>query len=448
MRIQTKIFLFTTVLLFVVVAGISFNLVWFQQRHIRLESAARIDAIVGGVSRIAGEAVRAGDEIMLLSYLKNLLKEYPEIELAVVESRERTVVIGELRTSLYFRTIAPADTKALSAAPGLYTVKLGFSREALEKRIARQQFLLLSEVLAIAGIGLLLGLLGSWWFGRKLTKPIVSLAAQMQTFAKGKLKEKTDIKGDEIAHLKEHYRLMAANILENIQFKEDLIMTLSHELNNPLAGLKGLLWNINNSGERLPREEIFKDCKVMSDAVGVMELSLSNTLQLFRLGSRPALKPERIEVSKIMEATLQLLRPVAQSKNIALHEEIAPSPACINGDEELVRRIIINLISNACKYTPAGGSVKVVMEDLRDKVAISVSDTGPGIEPKDRELIFTKFYRVPGPDGRQERIPGTGLGLAIARQAVELHGGRIWVESEKGRGSKFCVILPKQGTGG
>jgi signal transduction histidine kinase len=104
---------------------------------------------------------------------------------------------------------------------------------------------------------------------------------------------------------------------------------------------------------------------------------------------------------------------------------------------------VINLISNACKYTPSGGAVRVQLKDFADKVEILVADNGPGIAPEDRELLFTKFYRVPGADGKHQRIPGSGLGLAITKQAVELHYGRIWVESEKGKGSVFNVVLPK-----
>jgi signal transduction histidine kinase len=110
----------------------------------------------------------------------------------------------------------------------------------------------------------------------------------------------------------------------------------------------------------------------------------------------------------------------------------------------MMRRVFINLISNAVKYTPPGGTVTVAIEEEAEGVKASVADTGSGIAPEDREKIFTKFYRAPGPGGAHRRIPGSGLGLAIAKQAVDLQQGSIWVESESGKGSVFHVRLPKQ----
>jgi signal transduction histidine kinase len=124
-------------------------------------------------------------------------------------------------------------------------------------------------------------------------------------------------------------------------------------------------------------------------------------------------------------------------------ESISSEAIYLDGDPEMLRRIVINLVSNACKYTPSGGTVRVTLEASSEEVKFFVADNGPGIAPEDRERLFTKFYRVPGSEGKHQRIPGSGLGLAITKQAVELHHGRIWVESEKGKGSVFYVVLPR-----
>jgi signal transduction histidine kinase len=111
------------------------------------------------------------------------------------------------------------------------------------------------------------------------------------------------------------------------------------------------------------------------------------------------------------------------------------------GDERRIRQVVINLLSNAVKFTPAGGAVGVTAERRDGEIWVSVNDTGPGIAPEDHERIFEEFQQAEL--GKQQR-EGTGLGLALSKRLIELHHGRIWVESEPGRGSTFTFSLPAQ----
>ncbi len=104
-----------------------------------------------------------------------------------------------------------------------------------------------------------------------------------------------------------------------------------------------------------------------------------------------------------------------------------------------MRQVVFNLLSNAVKFTPAGGSVDVATARVDGEVVVSVTDTGPGIAPADRERIFEEFQQTEVGVNQRE---GTGLGLALSKRLVELHGGRIWVESEAGRGSRFVFTMP------
>jgi signal transduction histidine kinase len=139
------------------------------------------------------------------------------------------------------------------------------------------------------------------------------------------------------------------------------------------------------------------------------------------------------------------LGPVARGGAVSL-EGPNGSDAELEGDRELLRRVCINLVSNALKFTPEGGRVLIEIEDRDGSLLASVFDTGPGIAPEDREKIFDKFYRAPGAGGAPQRVPGSGLGLAIAKRAVDLHHGRLWVEKTGGWGSVFHVLLPKSQT--
>src|SRR5262249_4570820 len=111
----------------------------------------------------------------------------------------------------------------------------------------------------------------------------------------------------------------------------------------------------------------------------------------------------------------------------------------VTGDERRIRQVIFNLLSNAVKFTPAGGAVDISAAQVDGEVRVSVADTGPGVAAEDRERIFEEFQQTEAGIDQRE---GTGLGLALSRRLVELHGGRIWVDSEVGKGSTFVFTLP------
>jgi signal transduction histidine kinase len=182
----------------------------------------------------------------------------------------------------------------------------------------------------------------------------------------------------------------------------------------------------------------------MLEAVSQMELSLTNALEFFRAGARAQIQREPIAINDVVGEVLRLFTPTAQANGVKLVGPKTDRAIVVSADRELLRRVVINLVANAILYTPSGGEVRVRLEDSSDAVTFSVSDTGPGIAESDRQRIFDKFYRAAGPDGMPQRIPGSGLGLAIAKQAVDMHKGLIWVDSEVGKGSTFQVELPKQ----
>src|SRR5438034_7634023 len=132
---------------------------------------------------------------------------------------------------------------------------------------------------------------------------------------------------------------------------------------------------------------------------------------------------------------------------VALSLELSPEADLVDGDERRVRQVVFNLLSNAVKFTPEGGSVAVASARVDGEVQVSVSDTGPGISSEDQRRIFEEFQQT---DVGVEQREGTGLGLALSKRLVELHGGRIWVESEPGNGSRFVFTLPieKEGRNG
>jgi signal transduction histidine kinase len=134
-----------------------------------------------------------------------------------------------------------------------------------------------------------------------------------------------------------------------------------------------------------------------------------------------------------------MVKERATRNGVELGLEVDPAVGIVEADERRIRQIVFNLLSNAVKFTPSGGSVEVRSAVVDGEVQVSVADTGPGIAPEDQERIFEEFQQT---DAGTRQAEGTGLGLALSRRLIELHGGRLWVESTPGAGSTFTFTLP------
>lgn len=152
-------------------------------------------------------------------------------------------------------------------------------------------------------------------------------------------------------------------------------------------------------------------------------------------------KRELVNAAEMLEKVVELMRPAAEEKRLRLHVEIEPDVPPILADKEQIQHVWMNLISNAIKYTPAGGYVEITLSHRPTSIIGSVRDSGIGIAPEDQEKIFQEFYRTE--EAKQMALHGTGLGLSIVKQIVEGWGGRIWVSSAPGKGAKFTFVLPR-----
>ena len=222
--------------------------------------------------------------------------------------------------------------------------------------------------------------------------------------------------------------------------KSEFLANMSHELRTPLNAIIGFSEVL---AERMFGEINDKQAEYLADILesGRHLLSLINDiLDLSKIeAGRMELEPAEFDLPAAIENTLILVRERAQRRAIKLSRTLDERLGNVCADERKVKQVLLNLLSNALKFTPEGGRIDVQAQ-LSDGVAeISVSDTGVGIAPQDQEAVFEEFRQV---GTASKKIEGTGLGLAISRKFVELHGGRIWVESEVGKGSTFRFTLP------
>jgi len=231
-------------------------------------------------------------------------------------------------------------------------------------------------------------------------------------------------------------QLEAAN-----RHKSEFLANVSHELRTPLNAIIGFSEVL---GERMFGELNEKQAEYTEDILssGRHLLSLINDiLDLSKIeAGRMELEVTTFHLPDAIENALLLIRERANRHGIKLARLIDGRLSDFTGDERKIKQILVNLLSNAVKFTPEGGEIKVDASLGDSGVIISVTDTGIGIAQKDHEAIFEEFRQV-GTNYAQKR-EGTGLGLSLTRKFVELHGGKIWVESELGKGSIFTFTLP------
>lgn len=226
------------------------------------------------------------------------------------------------------------------------------------------------------------------------------------------------------------------------KMKSDFVSNVSHELRTPLTSIKGSVDNmIDGLTGPLNEKQVRYLTRIKSNTDRLSRL-INDILDLSRIESgRMELRPANVPLAALAREVAEHLRPLALEKLIQLEVPVSHPGVTVWADRDKVTQILMNLISNAVKFTPPHGKVTVVVQRNEDGwVAVSVRDTGPGIRPEDTGKIFDKFYQATQPTNR--KVTGTGLGLAISKSLVEMHGGKIWVDSKEDAGSTFSFTLP------
>ena len=232
--------------------------------------------------------------------------------------------------------------------------------------------------------------------------------------------------------------------------KSEFLANMSHELRTPLNAIIGFSEILVDQtfGDLNDRQGKYAD-NIMTSGRHLLEL-INDILDLSKVeAGKMELELAKMNIKELIENSLIMIkeRVLKHNINLDLHISDELSDLEIQADERKLKQIMFNLLSNAVKFTPNGGEIRVEVKKEGEGLIISVSDTGIGIKPEDQERIFETFEQVGSEDTRNQQ--GTGLGLALTRRLTELHGGRIWLESEgEGRGSTFTIVIPilKEGT--
>lgn len=339
-----------------------------------------------------------------------------------------------------------------SMAGFLYIVLGGEEFDSVVDLFQRSYVFRLSAGITIAALLLTiaLGALSFNWLTRRLRQ----LAADMGSFRQAgftqrlKLaKWRRDEKGDEIDQLGLAFEEMSTRISDQIQqlseadsARRDMVAAISHDLRTPLASLRGYLETLHLKDQTLTDEE---KRNYLALALGHGERLSRLVADLFELATLEAsdarIRREPFLVNELAADIVRRFRLEADQKQLHLIADIPEAAPFVAGDIGLIERVLENLIENAIKYTPSGGTVHVTLSATEDGVTVNVADTGPGIKPDHLPHIFERFFQVGEP--QRDTAKGAGLGLAIAQRILQLHDGVITVHSAHGAGASFSFRL-------
>lgn len=223
--------------------------------------------------------------------------------------------------------------------------------------------------------------------------------------------------------------------------RRDFVSNISHELRTPLASIKALVETLREGALEDPpaARHFLERIEIEVDTLTQMVQEL---LELARLESgRVILNLQTVNLAEVLVPAVDRLSPQAVRAGLRILIDIPPDLPRVQIDPHLFQQVIANLVHNAIKFTPAGGEIRITARASADEITVAVSDTGVGIPKEDLPRIFERFYKA----DRSRASGGTGLGLAIAKHVVLSHGGRIWAESQEGRGSTFYFTIPLAG---
>ena len=294
------------------------------------------------------------------------------------------------------------------------------------------------KVCGLAAAVLSLGMVQ--FLARGMTSPLRQMAEAATAMSRGDYGKRVPATSrDEVGELARAFNTMAEELSQVDRMRRDLVANVSHELRTPITALQAVLENVVDGVEE-PNPETLRAMLSQVERLGRL---VSQLLDLSQLESGAlALRHQPFEVRDVLDQAVHESRVNAQavSKAVALEIAVDQGPLIARGDPERVHQVIANLLDNAIRHSPPQGRVVVGARQDPTGVHIEVADEGPGIPAEDAARVFERFYRAD--HARSASAGGTGLGLSIAKWIVDLHGGRIAVESNEPRGCRMVVSLP------
>jgi signal transduction histidine kinase len=385
---------------------------------------------------LLGEFVTTSDE---RGRLREAILAYAQYRAAVASERA-LILRGHVQ-----RAVEVSETEARTASErveGSLHALTGATQSALEQaqaEAARLEHRTWTTIVTALVVAVVAALATTAVIAIGMTRSLRQLSVATSSVAEGSFREPLPIKSaDEIGDLARAFNRMATRLKQAEALKEELYSTISHELRSPLTSVREASQLLR---EGVPGPLTAKQARlvlIIGHSTDRLLRMVNQVLDLSRL--RAGLLPlERrwFDLERAAGRAVEELRVQAEERGIKLSRESSPGTFGIVGDEDRIVQVLVNLVANAIRHTPTEGTVNVRLEDAGPEVEIHVEDTGAGIPEEALPYIFDRYRQAHSGRG------GAGLGLAIVRALVEAHGGRVTVESQEGKGSRFTVVLPR-----
>ena len=361
------------------------------------------------------------------------------------------------RDSRARKIFSAARLHGLGALEGYVYIVLGGEKHDSVARMVQGSFILRLAA-GVAGVSALVSLAAGFLSFNWLTRRLRRLGDIVNAFRQSDFREPVRLpqwrrtSGDEIDDLGLTFERMSERIAEQVRMLEhadtsrrELIANISHDLRTPMAALQGSLETLQLKADSLSDEDKRRYLELAlkhSERLGRLVVELFELATLESPSSQ--LHVETFSIAELVQDIAQKFAMAADKKDITFETEIPEGAPFVSADIGLIERVLDNLLENAIKFTPAGGTVRIALALENDRIVARVSDTGCGIAAEDLPRIFDRFYRVDR--HHPAASDGTGLGLAIAKRTLQLHGSPIDVESEVGAGTTFSFQLAVAGT--
>ena len=438
MNIRVKLALVFSVTIALSVGAACLAFVQLQKNALRRSEHEKERLLLDSIRKVAAESLLARDPLLVISYLSFLRRERPEVVgcRVLLDGEWQEVAGAGRRDEETARHIIEASLPGTT--PRQAAVEIHISSRLLAQRERAQFAAMLRNIARLAAAALCLGIVFSALLSHTMTRRIVNIESALDAIGRGNLAQVVEAAGsDEITRLARGVNEMSQRLSELDEMKKLLVASVSHELRSPLGAIESQLRDVLCApGNLSPQVQVC--LQSIRKHASRLEHFVSSMLELAKIErGKLDFQPRLAQIGPILEDTVQFFSSRAKDSSLQLNVHLEPLPS-FEFDPDLIAQVLANLVSNAIKFTEAGGRVTVSARRSGGEVVCCVEDTGIGIPADALRRIFAPFERVANP----LRTTGTGLGLAISKAIVERHRGRITVKSQTGKGSLFYFELP------
>ncbi len=471
MKLRIKFSLFSIGLVIVVLLGMSIILFIFEKRHLLQTMRENQEDAIKAFAEVCKKYIEwKEDELILINYL-NPLKNTEGVAYAMFVNRFGKIVVHtdtvfygkEVKDNIGINAITAKrilfqnykdknNVSYLEVSAPVYvrhkkegTARIGFYQAELDRIVENTLSKTRHRIFIVGIIGLLLGVIGAFGFAQLMNKPIQLLVEGAKSIGQGNLKHRIPIETkDELGDLASEFNVMALKLQELDQMKDDFVSSVSHELRSPLTSIKGYVDFILMGKSGPINEKQLQYLTIVKNNTARLANFINDILDLAKIeAQRIELIKEPINIASLMREMAIFFRPQSEETKVKIEVSCEEDLPRVYVDTDKIRQVFTNLISNAFKFTSEGGIITLFAKRTDDSfIECWVKDTGIGISPEDAKKIFDKFTQIKKSQSSVRKVKGTGLGLTIVKGIIETHGGRIWVESQIGKGSTFKFTLP------